>query len=84
MSDDERHVRVLSGIQPTSDSFHLGNYLGAIRPALALASDGAGGVLLAWGVRIGGERDGAAPLERRAVWLRDGLTVPTGTRSRAV
>ena len=30
MSDDERHVRVLSGIQPTSDSFHLGNYLGAV------------------------------------------------------
>ncbi|MBX6371785.1 MAG: tryptophan--tRNA ligase, partial [Acidothermus sp.] len=23
--------RVLSGIQPTSDSFHLGNYLGALR-----------------------------------------------------
>lgn len=43
--------------------------------ALALASDGAGGVLLAWGVRIGGQRDGAAPLERRAVWLRDGEPV---------
>jgi tryptophanyl-tRNA synthetase len=24
-------LRVLSGIQPTSDSFHLGNYLGAVR-----------------------------------------------------
>ena len=23
--------RVLSGIQPTADSFHLGNYLGALR-----------------------------------------------------
>ena len=23
--------RVLSGIQPTSDSFHIGNYLGALR-----------------------------------------------------
>jgi tryptophanyl-tRNA synthetase len=23
--------RILSGIQPTSDSFHIGNYLGAIR-----------------------------------------------------
>ena len=23
--------RVLSGIQPTSDSFHLGNYIGAVR-----------------------------------------------------
>jgi tryptophanyl-tRNA synthetase len=24
-------LRVLSGIQPTADSFHLGNYLGALR-----------------------------------------------------
>ncbi|NUR28415.1 MAG: tryptophan--tRNA ligase [Catenulispora sp.] len=29
MSDDRR-LRVLSGIQPTADSFHLGNYLGAV------------------------------------------------------
>src|ERR1700709_1389012 len=28
--------RVLSGIQPTSDSFHLGNYLGALRNWVAL------------------------------------------------
>lgn len=28
--------RVLSGIQPTSDSFHLGNYLGAIKQWVAL------------------------------------------------
>jgi tryptophanyl-tRNA synthetase len=28
--------RVLSGIQPTADSFHLGNYLGAIRNWVAL------------------------------------------------
>lgn len=27
----DRKQRVLSGIQPTSDSFHLGNYLGAVR-----------------------------------------------------
>ncbi|MEU0537709.1 tryptophan--tRNA ligase [Amycolatopsis tolypomycina] len=27
----ERRPRVLSGIQPTADSFHLGNYLGALR-----------------------------------------------------
>ncbi|KQY33136.1 MULTISPECIES: tryptophan--tRNA ligase [Nocardia] len=27
----ERKQRVLSGIQPTSDSFHLGNYLGALQ-----------------------------------------------------
>ena len=28
--------RVLSGIQPTADSFHLGNYLGAIRQWVSL------------------------------------------------
>jgi tryptophanyl-tRNA synthetase len=27
----DRRPRVLSGIQPTADSFHLGNYLGAVR-----------------------------------------------------
>src|SRR5512142_2033330 len=32
---DRRH-RVLSGIQPTADSFHLGNYLGAVRHWVAL------------------------------------------------
>jgi tryptophanyl-tRNA synthetase len=32
----ERRPRVLSGIQPTADSFHLGNYLGAIRQWVAL------------------------------------------------
>ncbi len=31
--------RVLSGIQPTSDSFHLGNYLGALRQWVALQDD---------------------------------------------
>ena len=29
-------MRVLSGIQPTDDSFHLGNYLGAVRQWVAL------------------------------------------------
>jgi len=29
-------MRVLSGIQPTADSFHLGNYLGALRQWVAL------------------------------------------------
>ena len=29
-------ARVLSGIQPTADSFHVGNYLGAIRHWVAL------------------------------------------------
>ncbi len=33
------HPRVLSGIQPTADSFHLGNYLGAIRQWVALQFD---------------------------------------------
>ncbi|MYR62280.1 tryptophan--tRNA ligase, partial [Streptomyces sp. SID625] len=28
--------RVLSGIQPTAGSFHLGNYLGAVRQWVAL------------------------------------------------
>ena len=28
--------RVLSGIQPTADSFHLGNYLGAVKQWVAL------------------------------------------------
>lgn len=31
--------RVFSGIQPTSDSFHLGNYLGAIRQWVRLQED---------------------------------------------
>ncbi|TQS44945.1 tryptophan--tRNA ligase [Cryptosporangium phraense] len=32
----ETRPRVLSGIQPTSDSFHLGNYLGAVRNWVAM------------------------------------------------
>jgi tryptophanyl-tRNA synthetase len=35
VSTQER-PRVLSGIQPTADSFHLGNYLGAVRQWVAL------------------------------------------------
>ncbi|ADD40607.1 tryptophan--tRNA ligase [Stackebrandtia nassauensis] len=31
-----RRPRVLSGIQPTADSFHLGNYLGALRNWVAM------------------------------------------------
>ncbi|MAT61242.1 MAG: tryptophan--tRNA ligase [Micrococcales bacterium] len=31
--------RVLSGIQPTADSFHLGNYLGALRNWVAMQRD---------------------------------------------
>ncbi|SCL18519.1 tryptophan--tRNA ligase [Micromonospora inyonensis] len=36
MSDVPARPRVLSGIQPTADSFHLGNYLGAVRHWVAL------------------------------------------------
>ena len=32
----EQRPRVLSGIQPTADSFHLGNYLGALRQWVAM------------------------------------------------
>ncbi len=32
-------MRVLSGIQPTSDSFHLGNYLGALKQWVELQED---------------------------------------------
>jgi len=31
--------RVLSGIQPTHDSFHLGNYLGALKQWVQLQED---------------------------------------------
>ena len=31
--------RVLSGIQPTADSFHLGNYLGAVRQWVATLAE---------------------------------------------
>ena len=31
--------RLFSGIQPTADSFHLGNYLGAVRQWVALQDD---------------------------------------------
>jgi len=36
MSDLASQPRVLSGIQPTADSFHLGNYLGAVRNWVAM------------------------------------------------
>ncbi|MFE6862632.1 tryptophan--tRNA ligase [Nocardia sp. NPDC057668] len=35
----ERKQRVLSGIQPTSDSFHFGNYLGAVQYWVRLQDD---------------------------------------------
>ena len=36
MTAADRKPRVFSGIQPTSDSFHLGNYLGALRQWVAM------------------------------------------------
>ena len=36
MSAEANKERVLSGIQPTHDSFHLGNHLGALRQWVAL------------------------------------------------
>ncbi len=36
MAQPSSKPRVLSGIQPTADSFHLGNYLGAVRQWVAL------------------------------------------------
>jgi tryptophanyl-tRNA synthetase len=38
-TSEARRPRVLSGIQPTADSFHLGNYLGAVRHWVALQED---------------------------------------------
>jgi tryptophanyl-tRNA synthetase len=38
-SDSAARPRVFSGIQPTSDSFHLGNYLGAVRQWVALQEE---------------------------------------------
>jgi tryptophanyl-tRNA synthetase len=35
-ADSSPRPRVLSGIQPTADSFHLGNYLGAVKQWVAL------------------------------------------------
>ncbi|HEY1970174.1 MAG TPA: tryptophan--tRNA ligase [Pseudonocardia sp.] len=39
MTDSSHRPRVLSGIQPTANSFHLGNYLGAVRQWIALQDD---------------------------------------------
>jgi tryptophanyl-tRNA synthetase len=39
MSSPTRLPRILSGVQPTADSFHLGNYLGAIRQWVAMQDD---------------------------------------------
>ena len=36
----DRRPRVLSGAQPTADSYHLGNYFGAFKQWVALQDDG--------------------------------------------
>ena len=38
-SSEETSQRVLSGIQPTADSYHLGNYLGALKQWINLQDD---------------------------------------------
>jgi len=38
-TEAEQRPRVLSGIQPTADSFHLGNYLGALRQWVAMQDE---------------------------------------------
>lgn len=38
-SEPARRPRAFSGIQPTADSFHLGNYLGAIRQWVAMQEE---------------------------------------------
>ena len=38
-ADRPARPRVLSGIQPTADSFHFGNYLGALRQWVDLQDD---------------------------------------------
>ncbi|HHY07262.1 MAG: tryptophan--tRNA ligase [Lawsonella sp.] len=39
VSETKHRQRVLSGLQPTADSFHLGNYLGAIKSMVELQRD---------------------------------------------
>lgn len=39
VSNTDRRQRVLSGLQPTADSFHLGNYLGAVKSMVELQQD---------------------------------------------
>ncbi|HLZ36490.1 MAG TPA: tryptophan--tRNA ligase [Mycobacteriales bacterium] len=59
--------RILSGIQPTADSFHLGNYLGAIRQWVALQDDHDAFVFVANLHAITLEQDPAALLRRTRV-----------------
>ena len=35
----DKKTRVLSGIQPTADSYHLGNYLGALKQWITLQDE---------------------------------------------
>lgn len=39
VSETKNRQRVLSGLQPTADSFHLGNYLGAVKSMVELQQD---------------------------------------------
>jgi len=63
-------VRVLSGIQPSGESLHLGNYFGAIRQQLALAAEHEALLFIADYHSMTSVRDGAARREfTRAVAL---------------
>ena len=39
MTDEVKRQRILSGMQPTNDSLHLGNYLGALVHRVKLQND---------------------------------------------
>ena len=39
MNQPAKKQRVVSGLQPTSDSYHLGNYLGAVKQFIQLQED---------------------------------------------
>lgn len=39
IKSNEKKQRVVSGLQPTSDSYHLGNYLGAVRQFIRLQDE---------------------------------------------
>jgi tryptophanyl-tRNA synthetase len=56
-------VRVLSGIQPSGESLHLGNYFGAIRQQIALAVDHEALLFIADYHSMTSVRDGAARRE---------------------
>jgi tryptophanyl-tRNA synthetase len=55
-------VRVLSGIQPSGDALHLGNYFGALRQFVALQEEHEMLLFIADYHSMNSVRDGAARL----------------------